>query len=94
MQLIDLHRSPVSLEQNDQDNEAMLKGILGRIVGQSPTDQKARLDAANKEATDLSSLVRRKPASKPSQQEAATSKRPAEDEPTEEDSKRARMGDA
>lgn len=94
IQLIDLHRSPASIEQNDQDNEAMLKGILGQIVGQSPTDQKARLEAASKEATDLSSLVRRKPASKPSQQEATASKRPAENEPTEGASKRARVDDA
>lgn len=93
MQLIDLRRSPVSVEQNDQANEAMLKGILGQIVGQSPTDQKARLDAASKEATDLSSLVRRKPASKPSPQETTASKRPAEDASGGE-SKRARVDDA
>ncbi|KAJ5988239.1 hypothetical protein N7481_003449 [Penicillium waksmanii] len=91
--LIDLHRSPVSLEQEDQGNEAMLKGILGQIVGQSPTDQKAKLDAVSKGATDLSSLVRRKPAAaQPSQQ---GSKRPAvDDAETEEDSKRARVDDA
>lgn len=94
MKLIDLHRSPASIEQNDQDNEAMLKGILGQIVGQSPTDQKARLEAASKEATDLSSLVRRKPASKPPQQESTASKRHAENEPTEGESKRARVDDA
>lgn len=71
----------------------MLKGILGQIVGQSPTDQKARLDAASKEATDLSSLVRRKPG-KPAQQEPTASKRPAEDESTEAEAKRARVDDA
>lgn len=82
----------MSLEQEEQGNEAMLKGILGQIVGQSPTDQKAQLDAASKGATDLSSLVRRKPASQPSQQ---ASKRPAEDDAsTEEGSKRARVDDA
>lgn len=71
----------------------MLKGILGQIVGQSPTDQKAKLDAVSKGATDLSSLVRRKPAAaQPSQQ---GSKRPAvDDAETEEDSKRARVDDA
>ncbi|KAJ5102858.1 hypothetical protein N7532_003387 [Penicillium argentinense] len=90
--LIDLRQSPVSLEQGDQGNEAMLKGILGQIVGQSTTDQKARLDAVSKSATDLSSLVRRKPAaSQPSQQ---SSKRPAEDDASAEESKRARVNDA
>lgn len=92
--MIDLHRSPASIERNDQDNEAMLKGILGQIVGQSPTDQKARLEAVSQEATDLSSLVRRKPASKPSQHEATAFKRPADTEPSEGESKRARMDDA
>lgn len=71
----------------------MLKGILGQMVGQSPTDQKARLDAVNKEATDLSSMVRRKPANNPAQNETST-KRSAEDEPTEGESKRARVEDA
>ncbi|KAJ5101477.1 hypothetical protein NUU61_003699 [Penicillium alfredii] len=90
--LIDLRRPPVSIEQKDQGSEAMLKGILGQIVGQSPTDQKARLDAVTKEATDLSGLVRRKPANQAAQQVA--SKRPAEDTDAENDSKRARVDDA
>ena len=93
MQLIDLRRSPASIEQNNQADEAMLKGILGQIVGHSPTDQKARLDAASKGATDLSSLVRRKP-NKPAQQETAAFKRPAEDESPEGETKRARVDDA
>ncbi|KAJ5721139.1 uncharacterized protein N7483_009073 [Penicillium malachiteum] len=88
--LVDLRRSPATVEESNQDNEAFLKGILGQIVGQSPADQKARLDAASNEANDLSSLVRRKPAS----QAAPVSKRPAEDDPSENDSKRARVDDA
>ncbi|KAJ5668793.1 hypothetical protein N7462_009863 [Penicillium macrosclerotiorum] len=90
--LIDLRRSPVSIEQSNQESEAMLKGILGQIVGQSPADQKARLDVVSKDATDLSSLVRRKPASQPAQQTA--SKRPAEDSSAESESKRSRVNDA
>lgn len=72
----------------------MLRGILGQIVGQSASDQKAQLDAASEQATDLSSFVRRKPASKPAPPTAG--KRPAEDgEKSEEsESKRARMDDA
>ncbi|KAJ6007959.1 hypothetical protein N7540_011935 [Penicillium herquei] len=88
--LVDLRRSPVTAEESNQENEAFLKGILGQIVGQSPADQKARLDAASKEANDLSSLIRRKPAS----QAAPASKRAAEDDPSESDSKRARVDDA
>ncbi|KAJ5718063.1 hypothetical protein N7488_003709 [Penicillium malachiteum] len=88
--LVDLRRSPVTAEESNQESEAFLKGILGQIVGQSPADQKARLDAASKEANDLSSLVRRKPAS----QATSASKRPAEDDPSESDSKRARVEDA
>ncbi|CEJ62432.1 hypothetical protein PMG11_10930 [Penicillium brasilianum] len=91
--LIDLRRSPVSIEQREQENEAMLKGILGQIVGQSATDQQARLDAVSKEATDLSSLVRRKPAAPQSSQQSS-SKRPAENGPAEGESKRARVEDA
>lgn len=73
-------------DDSNQENEAFLKGILGQIVGQSPADQKARLDAASKDATDLSSLVRRKPATQP----APSSKRPAEESPSEGSSKRVR----
>ncbi|KAJ5355788.1 hypothetical protein N7517_010397 [Penicillium concentricum] len=91
--LIDLRRPPVSIEQNDQANEAMLKGVLGQIIGQSATDQKAQLDAASKGATDLSAFVKRKPAKQPTQQAETASKRPAE-EPAENDSKRSRVDDA
>jgi HAT1-interacting factor 1 len=68
----------------------MLKGILGEIVGQSVTDQKARLDAVSKEATDLSSLVRRKPAAQSSSQQTS-SKRPADDASADGESMRARV---
>ncbi|KAJ5807496.1 hypothetical protein N7447_010952 [Penicillium robsamsonii] len=91
--LVDLRRPPVSIEQNDQANEAMLKGVLGQIIGQSATDQKAQLDAASKEATDLSAFVKRKPAKQPTQQAETASKRPAE-EPVENGSKRSRVDNA
>ncbi|CAP96029.1 hypothetical protein E8E15_006714 [Penicillium rubens] len=91
--LVDLRRPPVSIEQNDQANEAMLKGVLGQIIGQSATDQKAQLDAASKGATDLSAFVKRKPAKQPSQQPETASKRAAE-EPAENGSKRSRVDDA
>jgi HAT1-interacting factor 1 len=88
MQLVDLLRPPVSVEQNDQANEAMLKGILGQIVGQSATDQKAQLEAASKGATDLSALIKRKPA----KHDSAT-KRPAEEPAADNGSKRSRVDD-
>lgn len=83
----------MSVDQGNQENEAFLKGILGQIVGQSVNDQKARLDSASKEATDLSSLVRRKPATQPASHSTA-SKRPAGDAPSESGSKRTRVDDA
>lgn len=83
----------MSVDQANQENEAFLKGILGQIVGRSANDQKARLDSASKEATDLSSLVRRKPATQPASQSTA-SKRPAGDAPSESGSKRTRVDDA
>ncbi|CAG7917435.1 unnamed protein product [Penicillium olsonii] len=91
--LVDLRRPPVSIEENDESNEAMLKGVLGQIIGQSATDQKAQLDAASKGATDLSAFVKRKPAKKPVPTETS-SKRPAEEPATENDSKRSRVDDA
>ncbi|KAJ5981637.1 hypothetical protein N7499_009311 [Penicillium canescens] len=92
--LVDLLRPPVSVEQNDQANEAMLKGILGQIVGQSATDQKAQLEAASKGATDLSALVKRKPAKQPTQGSDSATKRPAEEPAADNGSKRSRVDDA
>ncbi|KAJ5121201.1 uncharacterized protein N7515_009162 [Penicillium bovifimosum] len=91
--LIDLRRPPVSIEESDQASESMLKGVLGQIIGQSATEQKAQLDAASKKATDLSAFVKRKPAKQPTQQPEPPSKRPAE-EPAENNSKRSRVDDA
>ncbi|KAJ5475043.1 hypothetical protein N7539_008109 [Penicillium diatomitis] len=91
--LIDLRRAPVTVQQREQENEAMLKGILGQIVGQSVPDQQARLDAVSKDANDLSSLVRRKPAAAQSSG-SSSSKRPAEDTSADSESKRARVEDA
>ncbi|KAJ5326099.1 Tetratricopeptide-like helical protein [Penicillium brevicompactum] len=91
--LIDLRQPPASIEENDQANEAVLKGVLGSIMGQSASDQKAQLDAASKGATDLSAFVKRKPAKQPAPAETS-SKRPAEEPATENGSKRTRVDDA
>ncbi|KAJ5312904.1 hypothetical protein PENANT_c049G01401 [Penicillium antarcticum] len=91
--LVDLRRPPVSVEQNDQANEAMLKGILGQIVGQSATDQKAQLEAASQGATDLSAYVKRKPTKQSAQGSGSASKRPAEEPAVDNGSKRSRVDD-
>lgn len=94
LQLVDLRRPPISIEEQNRSDEAVLKGILGQIVGQSPTDQKARLDAATKDATDLSAFVKRKPAaSQSSQQPDSSNKRHAEQITQDNDTKRARVSD-
>lgn len=97
-QLIDLRRPPVSIEEAEKGNEAFLKGILGQIVGQSPAQQQAKLDAVSKEATDLSAFVRKK-ATKPSpaitEQGEQKGKRRAEESADESDSsKRAKVDEA
>lgn len=93
LQLVDLRRPPVSIEEQDQSNEAVLKGILGQIVGQSPSDQTARLNAATEDATDLSALVKRKPAGNQSSRQPDSNKRPAEQAGEDTNTKRARVSD-
>lgn len=64
-----------------------MQGILGQIVGQPITEQKARLDAANKEANDLSAFVRKKTGRHGGD---GNSKRAAEDPASHRGEKRAR----
>ena len=74
----------MSLEQS-REVEAVIKGIIGETIGQSPLEQKSRLESASKGATDLSAFVRRKPAAK----------RSAERENQEgDDKKRTRLDDS
>ena len=42
------------------DGSTPLNGILGQILGESPEQQKVRLEEASKNATDLSGLVKKK----------------------------------
>ncbi|PKX98552.1 SHNi-TPR domain-containing protein [Aspergillus novofumigatus IBT 16806] len=60
--LLDLRRPPVSVEQQNEESDTMLRGILGQIVGQPAVEQQARLEAITKDAKDLSAFVKRKPA--------------------------------
>lgn len=92
LQLVDLRRPPVSIEEQERSDEAVLKGILGQIVGQSAAEQTARLDAATKNATDLSAFVKRKPAGDQSSQKPDTSnKRSVEHSAQSNDAKRMRV---
>ncbi|KAL4785826.1 hypothetical protein BJX76DRAFT_323194 [Aspergillus varians] len=91
--LLDLRRPPVSVEKGfDDQSENMIKGILGQIMGETDSNKQSLLDAATQNATDLSAFVKRKPVSnKPVQQASAASKRSAQEETNESDSKRARV---
>ncbi|RAK83382.1 tetratricopeptide repeat domain protein [Aspergillus costaricaensis CBS 115574] len=92
--LVDLRRPPVSATENSDADNTVLKGILGQIMGHSPSEQKAHLDAVTKEANDLSAFVKRKPASKkPPQKSETVPKRSAPEEGAGGDTKRARAGD-
>jgi HAT1-interacting factor 1 len=64
MQLVDLRRSPVSLNDNNQNADGLntLNGILGQIMGKTPEEQKTHLNEVAKSANDLSALVRKKKA--------------------------------
>ncbi|RMJ21960.1 histone H1-binding protein [Aspergillus sp. HF37] len=88
--LVDLRQPPTSIKEQNQSSEAVLKGVLGQIVGQSPTEQKSKLDAASKGANDLSAFVKKKPADSRALQGEASHKRPAETS-QDGDSKRARV---
>ncbi|GMG38544.1 Tetratricopeptide, SHNi-TPR domain-containing protein [Aspergillus oryzae] len=88
--LVDLKRPPVSLEDKEEQNEAMLKGILGQIMGQPPSEQMVQLDKATKGANDLSAFVKRR--SGGNQQLVSTQKRSAQESDQERDVKRTRVG--
>ncbi|KAL2802277.1 hypothetical protein BJX63DRAFT_118998 [Aspergillus granulosus] len=91
--LLDLRRPPVSVEQGIyEQSESMLKGVLGQIIGQSDGEKQIMLDAASKNANDLSAFVKRKPANKSSQPSTAP-KRAAEEKTEDSGSKRARVDD-
>jgi HAT1-interacting factor 1 len=73
----------MSVEQQNEERDTMLRGILGQIVGQPAVEQQARLEAITKDAKDLSAFVKRKPASiqRPPRSESAEKRSaPAQDE--------------
>ncbi|KAE8132536.1 tetratricopeptide repeat domain protein [Aspergillus pseudotamarii] len=86
--LVDLKCPPVSLEDKEEKND-MLKGILGQIMGQSPSEQMVQLDKVSKGANDLSAFVKRRSGS--NQQLVSTQKRSAQESGQEGDVKRTRV---
>ncbi|KAL2844305.1 hypothetical protein BJY01DRAFT_189266 [Aspergillus pseudoustus] len=91
--LLDLRRPPVSFGEGiDEQSESMLKGILGQIIGQSDGEKQNMLEAASKNANDLSAFVKRKPTAKPSQP-STVPKRAAEEKAEDSGFKRARAND-
>ena len=73
-QVIELRQPPVSVSDptgtGTLDGSTPLSGILGSILGESPEEQKKRLEEASKGANDLTNLVKRKKRS-PSHEVAA-----------------------
>lgn len=105
LQLVDLKKPPMDVDSMlGADNP--MSGILGAALGESKADTVARVEAAKKNANDLSGLVRRKakkddepapaPASDKAETETNGSKRKAE-EPAESDgenSKKTKVDEA
>lgn len=64
LQLVELHRPPVSISDPNGtgaiDGANPLSGILGSILGETQEAQEARLAEASKSANDLTNLVKRK----------------------------------
>ncbi|KAL6714662.1 hypothetical protein ACLMJK_008087 [Lecanora helva] len=62
--LIELRQSPVSVNDpagtGTLDSSNLLSSVLGSIVGETPSTQKARLEEASKDATDVTNLIKRK----------------------------------
>jgi HAT1-interacting factor 1 len=57
----------VSLAGTAGDPQAdAIGGILAQVLGQSASEQKARIEEASKNANDLTGLVKKKPKAQPS----------------------------
>ena len=63
-QVVELRQPPVSVSDptgtGTLDGSTPLSGILGSILGESPEEQKKRLEEASRGAKDLTNLVKRK----------------------------------
>ena len=72
-QLAELRQPPISINDSTGTGSVNganpLSGILGSILGESPTAQKARIEEASKGANDLTNLVKRKKPTSDAQKE-------------------------
>jgi HAT1-interacting factor 1 len=85
--LIDL-KTPVGAAENP------LRGILGGMLGETPTDQKQRIAEATANANDLSGLIKKKKPATAAAAPGPASKRKLEDEENKEaSSKKAKVED-
>ena len=60
MQLIELRKPLVSVNDLVSEGGGAAKGLLGTLQGQSSAAQKVIVEAASKQANDLTGLVKRK----------------------------------
>ncbi|KAI9769507.1 MAG: hypothetical protein M1840_003984 [Geoglossum simile] len=104
--LVDLRAPPVPFsatlgDVGVPDGSGALASVLGSILGESPEEQKARVEEATKNANDISSLVRRKKHAAETMEEIqaenginGNGKRGVESTEAEGSGKRARVEDA
>ncbi|KAI0544637.1 hypothetical protein F4679DRAFT_564120 [Xylaria curta] len=87
--LVELRKPPVDMNAAlGEDNP--LTGLLGQALGgESSLEQNARVEEAKKNAKDLSGLVRKK--AKPEPESNGNGKRKAEEDPVEQDAKKAKV---
>lgn len=78
----------------DDQNQNMIKGILGQIMEESSSDKQSLLDDATRNATDLSAFVKRKPADSKTSQANISLKRSVDEEVNGGKAKKSRTGDA
>lgn len=58
--LVELRQHPISIKDSTGTSEAHpLNGVLGSILGESPSAQNSRLEEASKTAVDLTNLIKR-----------------------------------
>ena len=92
--MTDLRNDPIDAKKLLGGDDNPVSGLFGAMTGESAAQAKTRADEATKNATDLSSLVRKKPQEKapsPSNVSETSNKRKAEDDGEEESAKKAKV---
>jgi HAT1-interacting factor 1 len=93
-QLADLRTDPKTLPVDSVDS-GVLNGLLNGMLGGDPAEAKAKLEAATKNANDITGLVKTKKKAKaePAPTDAGSSKRKLETVEEDTDGKRAKTED-